>query len=48
MWVGLLVRGIAGACNEGVDMLFLLLVKPVLLKLPVLSLLTLADRDLDI
>ena len=46
MWVGLLVRDVAGACNEGVDMLLLVSAKPLLLILPVLSLLTLADTDL--
>lgn len=46
MWVGLPVKDVAGACNEGVDMLLLVSAKPLLLILPVLSLLTLADTDL--
>lgn len=46
MWVGLPVRDVAGACNENVDMLFLLPVKIVFFKL-LLSLRALADKDLE-
>ena len=47
LWVGLLTTDVTDACNDTVDMLILLPAKLVLLILPLLSLLILADEDLE-